>query len=538
MKKRLIALLAGATCVVSACNMDKFLDVNTNPNAPQSVAANLYLAPMEHWLVTAPLFDARFVGRYTQMYMLPTTTAVPTTWDRMGYDPTSDNGGEQWRDVYWSLGQNLSDMMTKAQAEQRWDVLGVGQVLRAWGWQVLVDLHGPIIIKEAFDQTRSTFDYDTEQYAYQTVDSLLHAGIKNLQRIDGAVDKTYLSKGDALYGGDAAKWVKFAYGLLALNHNHASNKSTYDPATVIKYVDSSFTSNADDALFNFPNKDPNLQDYNFLGQSRNNFSSYRQTIFAVNLMNGTAFAGVADPRLTRMLSPSPDGVYRGLDPNSPTGGTTDTTRAPKNFFGWTLTTRPTPNSGRYIFDDKAKVPNMTYAELQFVKAEAAYRSGDKATALTAYRNGISSHIDFVNARVAENGDTAEHQITATEKATFLASPAIVPAAANLTLSQIMSQKYIALWGWGINEAWMDMRRYHYTDIDPASSQQVFIGFTPPTNLYPDNNGKLVQRIRPRYNSEYVWNQAGLSKITPVSGLDPAYQTVPLWIVCPTDNCQP
>lgn len=529
MRKRYIACLAGAVSLASACNMDKFLDVNTNPNAPQSVTANLYLPPMIHWLVTAPLFDGRFVGRYTQMFMLPTTASVPTTWDRMGYDPASDNGGEQWRDVYWSLGQNLSDMMAKSQAEQRWDLLGVSQVLRAWGWQVLVDLHGPIIIKEAFDRSHSTFDYDTEQYAYQVVDSLLHEAIKNLQRTDGLVDATYLAKGDFLYGGDRTKWLKYAYGLLAISKNHFSNKTSYDPQSVIRYVDSSFTSNNDDALFTFPDKDPTFADYNFLGQSRNNLSSYRQTIFAVNLMNGTDFGGVVDPRLTRMLSPAPNGVYRGLDPNSPTGGVSDTTTAPKNFFGWTLTTRPTPNSGRYIFDDKAKVPNMTYAELQFVKAEAAYRRGDQATALTAYRNGISAHIDFVNARVAENGDTAEHQITAVEKNAFLSNPAIVPAAGSLTLSQIMSQKYIALWGWGFNEAWMDMRRYHYTDTDPVSGQEIFIGFTPPTNLYPDNGGKLAQRIRPRYNSEYVWNQVGLQ---PIGGLDPAYHTVPLWVIQP------
>ena len=73
----------------------------------------------------------------------------------MGYDPSSDNGAQQWRDVYWSFGQNLVDMMNKAEAEQRWDLLGVGHVLKAWGWQVLTDLHGEIIIKEALDQTRS-----------------------------------------------------------------------------------------------------------------------------------------------------------------------------------------------------------------------------------------------------------------------------------------------------------------------------------------------------------------------------------------------
>jgi hypothetical protein len=94
---------------------------------------------------------------------------------------------------------------------------------------------------------------------------------------------------------------------------------------------------------------------------------------------------------------------------------------------------------------------------------------------------------------------------------------------------IMSQKYIAQWMWGHVELWMDMRRYHYTDVDPASGKQVFPGFTPPTNLYPDNGGKIVQRIRPRYNSEYVWNRPGLDAI---GGLALDYHTKPLWITQP------
>ena len=101
--------------------------------------------------------------------------------------------------------------------------------------------------------------------------------------------------------------------------------------------------------------------------------------------------------------------------------------------------------------------------------------------------------------------------------------------ATVTLSHIMSQKYIALWGWGHNELWMDMRRYHYTDLDPVSGVQVFRGFTPPTTLYPDNIGKVVQRIRPRYNSEYVWNRAALDAI---GGLAPDFHTDTLWITKP------
>ena len=95
----------------------------------------------------------------------------------------------------------------------------------------------------------------------------------------------------------------------------------------------------------------------------------------------------------------------------------------------------------------------------------------------------------------------------------------------------MSQKYIAQWAWGHNELWMDMRRYHYTDIDPASGKQVFPGFTPPTTtiLYPDNSGKIAQRIRPRYNSEYIWNIPGLLAI---GGTALDYHTKPLWITQP------
>jgi hypothetical protein len=149
-------------------------------------------------------------------------------------------------------------------------------------------------------------------------------------------------------------------------------------------------------------------------------------------------------------------------------------------------------------------------------------------ALEAYRNGISSHIDFVNARNSENNQTPT-QITAAERAAFLANPAIVPPAAGLTLTHIMSQKYIAQWAWAHNELWMDMRRYHYTDIDPTSGRQVYPGFSPPANLFPDNAGKVVYRLRPRYNSEYVWNRPGLEAI---GGLATDYHTKPLWITEP------
>ncbi|MDP9201696.1 MAG: SusD/RagB family nutrient-binding outer membrane lipoprotein [Gemmatimonadota bacterium] len=533
MKRRYALVLAGSLTLSVGCQ--DFLAVNTNPNAPEVVAPNLYLAPMLHWMVTSPQFDGRFVARYTQELTIPLVagTGTPTTWDRMGYDRTSDNGGQQWRDYYWSFGQNLIDMMTKAEAEQRWDLLGIGYILKAWGWLALTDLHGEIIIKEAFDPTKLTFSYDSQQFAYEEVFRLLDSASVYLQKSGGVVEPAYVARGDKIYNGDRAKWLKFANGLRARALNHFSNKSTYNPAAVIAAVDASFASNADDAMLTYPGADPGFADFNFLGRTRNNFTTYRQTQFVVGLMNGTQF-GAVDPRMTRMLVPdSLKTTWRGLNPNDGGFAGLPVTQQPRNPMGY-VGTGGVGLSGWYLFDDKAKMPAMTYAQLQFVKAEAAYRMGDQATALTAYTNGVSAHIDWVNARNLDNNqsgrpDIAPTQITAAEKAAFLADPRIVPAVGTLTLTHIMSQKYIAQWAWGHNEVWMDMRRYHYTDIDPASGRQVYPGFAIPTNLDVDNAGKPAQRIRPRYNSEYVWNRAALDAI---GGLALDYQTVPLWITQP------
>ena len=536
-------LLAASAVAMSGCQ--DFLDVNTNPNTPETVSANLYLAPILHWWVTSPAYDGRYVGRYTQMFDAPnsvtstTTNTTPSRWDMMGYDPGSDNGAEQWRDVYWSFGQNLIDMMDISRREERWDILGVGYLMKAWGWMVLTDLHGPIIkLDEAFDQSRLTFDYDAEQHQYEVVLALLDTAITNLSRTDGAVDAGYMAVGDKIYNGDRTKWLKAAWGVKAMALNHLSNKGAlYKPADVIAAVDKSFASNADDALLTYTGV--GNDDSNFFSRVRNNITSFRQTQFIVGLMDGTQFGGTVDPRMSRMLAPSPDGQYRGLDPNVGNMQTAlPTAQRPDNFFGYPTTgglaAAGVEAPARYIFATKTKFPNMTYAELQFIKAEAAYRMGDKGLARSAYLNGIGASIDFVNARITDDGQMNDHPgapesnftpISAAEKDAFLASPNIAPA--NITLSDIMSQKYIALWMWGFNEIWLDMRRYHYTDTE--AGQEVFRGFTLPSVYYVDNAGKQAYRIRPRYNSEYVWNQYGLAQ---VGALASDYHTEPLWIIQP------
>jgi hypothetical protein len=150
----------------------------------------------------------------------------------------------------------------------------------------------------------------------------------------------------------------------------------------------------------------------------------------------------------------------------------------------------------------------------------------KAEALNAYRDGISLNIDQLIQDYAA-GVRSNWVITAADKAAFLANPIIVPSAANLRLSHIMLQKYIALYGFGMHETWVDMRRFHYTDLDATTGSQVYADLVMPTgiDLFINNSGKFTYRARPRFNSEYLYNIAELTRLGAIA-LD--YHTKEQW----------
>jgi hypothetical protein len=525
------SLLAASLFTTTGC--EDWLDVNTNPNGPdQKVAPYLYLAPMQSAMALGIQYDARYLGKYIQNWA---STATGDTWDRHGFVNASDASGEQWRNVYWKLGYNLSDMIAKAEEEQRWDFVGLGYTMRAWGWLMLTDYHGEIILDEAFDPTKKTFKYNTQEEVYNEVKRLLDLAVTNLERTDGAVLESNMSKGDLIYNGDRTKWLKFTYGLMAIRELHLSNKAVFNPNKVIEYVDKSLASNADNAMVRF-NGAVN-DDTNFFGPKRNNINSFRQTKFAVDLLDGTnptfndpvlidpKFTGkhLKDPRLQVMMVPANDGEYRGVVPNGGVASAGSTDQRPRNL--WNTTTDGTQSAntvGRYLFADAARFPLMTYSQLQFVKAEAAFKAGLKDVALTAYKNGVLAHLDFVQQYVTNDPATPEDEVTlyTQRKNAYVASTVMIPTDPNeLTLQKIMLQKYIAQWGWGFNETWADLRRYRY---DPA----VFVGFTLPTSLFPLNAGKPAYRFRPRYNSEYAWNMEALRLI---GGDKDDYHTKETWI---------
>lgn len=480
-------------------------------------------------------FDGMYVGRYIQFWANNTTLYQ---YDRMsGALGASDQMGSIWAMHYYGMGSNLGRMIEWAIEEEKWDYAGVGYAIRAWSWLTLTTMYGEAILKQAFDPNRLVFDYDSQEEMLAESRRLCHVALEYLNKTGGNVSQANLALGDAyFYNGDVNKWKKFVYSVLARNFNLLTNKATlYQPDSVIYYCNLAITSNADNAAAKFANTGISGTS-NFFGPFRNNVGTMRQSKFIADLVSGvnSRFPGVTDPRAPYILRENSNGTYKGVRPTKGTDGL-PTADLPQNFWGGAFTSTAAPgndNACRYIFQNGAPFPIITAAEVAFIKAEALFRKGDKPGALTAYIDGINLSFDLLTGTPEYQSKVpVALQITPAAKAAYLANPVIVPTAANLTLSHIMLQKYIAVYGYGIQSTWEDMRRYHYTDLDPASGTQVYADFTPPsgTDLYPDNNNKLAYRARPRYNSEFLYNIAALDA---VGGRALDYHTKEQWFSQP------
>lgn len=541
----------GAVSLVSLSSCKKLIDdAYANPNSPVKVPVETILPGVIGGFTAfnsaagtnyGVQIDDVLLGRYIQYWG---STTNGENYGMMGGTMGSDNTGGIWATYYYGQGQNLIDIINWGAADQKWDYVGVGYAIKAWGQLELTNQYSDGPLKEAFNPNQSQFHYDTQPEFYDSCRANCYRALTYLNMTGGNVNNANLAQSDYYFnGGDINKWKKFVYGILARSYNDLSSKSNFVSSgyadSAIYYAQLAMTSNADNAMATFSVANTSNGFNSYFGPTRSNIGTIRQGAYIANLMSGantTMFNGVFDPRCWYMLSENSQNTFKGVTPwlgvTEYLSGTTPTPTYPKNFWRHPTqtSTTGTNDSARYVYSNQGPWPMMTASEMQFTLAEALYKKGDKPNALIAYTNGISLDFDLLtttyNAKVP-----AGRQITPAMKAAYLANPSVVPTTpAGLTLSHIMLQKYIALYGWGTHQTWTDMRKYHYTDKEAGFTTQVYADFTPPPTtpinyLTTTNNGGWAYRCRPRYNSEYLYN---IPELTRIGALNGDYITYKCW----------
>jgi Starch-binding associating with outer membrane len=545
MKKILFFKYTMAALILLFASCAKKIDeayINPNANVVQpvelilpNILQNMCISNTAQGSLYGPQNDGQYIGRYIQNWA---TNTPANQYDLMGQTTTnstaatSDIGGSHWAMHYYGMGQNLNRVIEWGTEQKKWDYVGVAYAIRAWSWLTVTDMHGEIILKDAFNTNLLIFKYDQQQEVYEEVKRNCHLALDFLSRTGDGVSADNLAKGSQYfsYKGDVEKWKKFAYSVLARVFHRTTNKSDYKADSVIKYCNLAINSNNDNAYVLF--QGINSPTASFYGPLRGNIGTFRQTGFVADLLSGAnaAFPGVQDPRAWYILRENTNKTFKGIRPGKGSPDLLAANDVPQNFWGGTGTTGSNANA-RYIFKDAMPWPVITAPEIQFMKAEALYRKGDKALALAAYSNGINLSFDLLTT-VYTASIPADKVITTDIINTFLSNTAVVPASpASLTLSHIMLQKYIAMYGYGLLETWVDMRRFHYTDLETGTTRQVYTDFAPPppAELFANNNQKVIYRVRPRYNSEFLYN---IDALTTVGALALDYHTKEMWFTQP------
>lgn len=618
MKKILLPFILLGLFSFSITSCDDYLDVNKNVDAPDYVDGYLYLAGVIASYQDM-YYDLRGIAPLAQMM----GTTSYTNFAYHYYNVGSDAVGQNWRMVYWEQGMNLENLINQSVEAEDWTLAGIGMAIKAYSWDLLTKQHADLPLTDAFVPGLLSHNYDYQNEIYPKVREWAYKAIEYLEMEDDHEYGNKISSNDYIYFGDKNKWKKFAYAVIVRNLASLSNKENFTTEYAQELIDAAanaFQSADDDATVTVAGGSSAAAQSsynNFWGTYRSNLSySYFQHDYAVQVFTGTVpkydestgeklpvenndyypyeladkqiicdtmitLSGHYDPRVAVKLATTDDPNYDYID-NADSikarkyyGGSFSGTVGPvgsaPSFFGRTKSSNTTDDGiGRWLYRDDAPYILMTCAEIKFCLAETYWKLGEKSNALDAFKDGVQADMDFTAKYIytgtkgkAVGGDKITSGVFTSLANEYVAGPYVEGLSlSDFSLSHIMMQKWVALYPWGAQEAWVDMRKYHYdiaysgnypsdgngwdiSQIDQkwdTDDSKVFKGlYLPPAQVSgrkitfnTKNNGAPCYRIRPRYNSEYMWNVPSLESLVPISGTADDYQCSIPWFAYPGD----
>lgn len=292
--------------------------------------------------------------------------------------------------------------------------------------------------------------------------------------------------------------------------------------------------------------------------------------------------GHYDPRVAVKLGTIDDPNYNNIDVVDQIknrqyfGGSLSSVNGPigtaPSFYGRNTTSGYTgtvhDGKGRWLYRDDAPYILMTCSEIKFCLAETYWKLGQKGDAFDAFKAGVKADLDFTANYISpgakgkpEGGDKITKPVFTALASEYVAGPYVEGLdLTDFSLSHIMMQKWVALYPWGALESWVDMRKYHYDvkytgeypkngngwDLSSVNQKwdtdetKVYKGlYLAPAQVQhrkgtynAKNSGSPCYRIRPRYNSEYMWNKPSLETLVPISGTADNYHCSIPWFAYP------
>ncbi len=463
----------GGMLLMTGCEKD-FDKLRLNPDTPEEVSPELLLPTIIRQPINGMVDQSWSNGNVLAQH----TAKIQFTWG-----PTYDLGGNNglWNTMYSTLRDvnNVIEISTETGED---NYRAIALIMKSWMYGILTDSYGDVPYTNATKAKSGEGllpDYDRQEVIYEGILNDLKTA-NEIIAVGGAP-----VNGDILYKGNMLLWKKLANSLQLRYLLRISNKVDVK-AKIAAIVDNPsqfpvFESNDENAALTylpaFPNQWP-IHTYRV-----GSFDEYR-----LSESLGKRLKDLDDPRLYVLARPTAatvdsenpeyNGVPNGLndaDALAYNGGSNNISRIGLRFYEEAST-------------EKGII--MTYAELQFILAEAAAKDLISADAELHYLNGIEASFDY-------------YGIEASQDYYEQAKVAYDPAH---SWEQIALQKWIALFFNGY-EAWFDYRRTKLPVLSPVDGDRVMSRWEYPAeeqSLNKDNYNAAISRQGEDDNKTQVW----------------------------------
>ena len=391
--KTLILSCVASMGVLASCS--DFDAINKNPDLLETVNPGTMLDPV---LYDMAIYNWQRYNSFTGEVMQYSSSSSSGGYSR--YYFTESAGTGVWSNYYSCL-SNIKEIEKQAVAYNEPNYQAISLTLQGWVMQMLADTFGDVPYTEACraEEGITQPKFDDQQAVYEGI----LEGLTNANDLyDEATPLAYNTSGDLLFGSDVAKWRKFNNSLLLRVLLRAGR--TDELKTVLENASAYpvFASNDDAALLaisgTFPEEGPVTRPQDF-------YIARSAAEFFVDNLNAWG-----DPRVALFTTPTGDGNYVGVPSGYETAPDYDV-----SGLNVDIATAP------------MRINLMSYAEVEFIRAEAAQRGIISASeAGPAYERGVRAAIEQWDVEVPEG---------------YFDNP---DAAYDGTLDRIMLQKYYAL----------------------------------------------------------------------------------------------
>ena len=518
--KKSIYILMFALLSVGACD-DGFEELNVNPTKPTQVAASNKLTAVMKF-ISSERYDNWRAGMIYQSTMMQHVATTAGYWSGDKYTWNKGYASSLLDRYYGNAVKSIEDLQVQLEEEGAPEEMkAIVRILRVFTYSRLTDLYGDIPYSEAGKAVIEGIflpKYDAQSEIYPDL-------LNELEEASAALDSGISEFGpaDVIYNGDQAKWKRLANSLmLRLGLRLIKVDPTASQAWVTKAIAGGVMTSNEDIFYLQHDAD----NKNGIGEVFTADGNPRMSATFINFLKDNN-----DPRLTVLASLPAERIIFKEDPENP-GQFIEDSREDRteeerlnpdaqrglvngkdvpmleeenvdldNLFS-NLNDYSEPNR-LLITSETAPMIFQTYAEVEFMLAEANVRWGLAGDAETHYKNGVTAAMKHLSL-YGEGGVIADGDI-----ADYLAAN---PYDAANALEQINTQYWAATF---LNEyeTFSNWRRTGYPVLTPVNYPGNVTNGTIPRRLTyseseqsvnPDNYAAAIAAQGPDVLTTRVW----------------------------------